>query len=741
MKLEKVLQDNAFSPEATQTFLSSGIKDLYPPQAQAIQKGILQGKNVLMAVPTAAGKTLVAELCMVHSILKKNGRCLYIAPLKALASEKYNDFKKKYEHLGVHVGLAIGDHDTPSRELGRYNIVVATAEKVDSLMRSKSKSIVEALTVIVLDEIHFINDASRGPTMEILTARIKEINPNIQILALSATISNADEMADWLGANLVSSKWRPIPLKEGVYFNGQIDFDDAASRVITEEARDDVSKLTLDTLRAKGQVLIFVGSRRSAQSVSRDVSSSVVKILTAEEKKKLLELSKKIVGSPSDSTKVCQKLADVIKCGVAFHHAGLKPRQRDLIEENFKNTLIKVIGCTPTLAAGVNLPARRAIIRDCKRYESGVGSVYIPTAEYKQCAGRAGRPQYDDQGEAILIAKTLSESSTLFERYIHADPEPVVSKLADESALRIHVLSSIAGGYASDVQSMLNFMKHTFLYHQQLEPNLDEIITHMFEFLHREGFIEKTGQRFFATPFGSLTSRIYIDPWTSILIRQGLNQINESRPYSDVGMLHLLTCTPDCPTLKSLGKDIVEELEQFSTHFHNEFLLTPENTHKLDDYFFYMATVKTTWMLNQWIEEDREDVICDKFNIGPGDIYRHVESTQWLLYAATTIADLDRKKSLTFKLENLRLRVRYGIKEELLELIQLKGIGRIRARHLIENGITNLKSLQFIPSEQLAALPSIGIALAKDIKLQLLNSPVRRPLEPAASISDEKWGD
>ncbi|MGE0269113.1 MAG: DEAD/DEAH box helicase [Candidatus Omnitrophota bacterium] len=742
MKLKKVLEDHAFSQAACDTFLSFGIQDLYPPQSQAIQKGILKGKSLLMAVPTAAGKTLIAELCMVHSILENNGRCLYIAPLKALASEKYNDFKKKYEHLGIRAGLAIGDNDTPNRQLNRYNIVIATAEKVDSLMRSKAKWLVDDLTVVVLDEIHFINDGSRGPTMEILTARIKELNPDIQILALSATISNADEMAQWLGANLVTSKWRPIPLKEGVYFNGQIDFGDSANRVITEEAPDDVSKLTLDTLRAKGQVLIFVGSRRSAQSVSREVCRSVAKTLSEDEKKKLSDLAKKILGSSSDSTKICEKLAEVIKHGVAFHHAGLKPRQRELIEENFKSNLIKVIGCTPTLAAGVNLPARRAIIRDCKRYESGLGSAYIPTSEYKQCAGRAGRPQYDDYGEAVLVAKTLSESATLFERYILAEPEPVISKLANESALRIHILSSIAGGYVFDVKGMLNFITHTFLHHQNLEPNLLEMITDIFDFLYREQFIEKTGDRFFATPLGSLTSRIYIDPITSILIRQGINQITDDKPYSDIGMLHLITCTPDCPTLKGLGKELIEELEQFSTHFHNEFLLTPENTSILDDFYFYLSSIKTTWMLNQWMEEDRDDAICDKFNIGPGDIYRHVESTQWLLYAATTIADLYLKKSLTFKIDNLRNRIRYGIKEDLLELVQLKGIGRVRARHLLNNGIIKLKDLQFVSTEQLAEIPTIGIGLAKDIKQQLIKNSIKSPLVSATRNSTgDSWDE
>lgn len=676
---------------------------------------------------------------MVQSILLNQGRCLYIAPLKALASEKYNDFKKKYEPLGIQVGLAIGDYDTPSRYLNRYQIIVATAEKVDSLIRNKAKWLIDALTVVVIDEIHFINDSSRGPTLEILTARIKQLNTNIQILALSATVSNAREMAKWLKAELVLSNWRPIPLKEGVYFNEQIVFDKEGVRLVKEEAVDDLSKLCLDSLRSKGQVLVFVNSRRSAQAAARSVCSQVVKALSSDEKKELLSISKEAAGSSADTTKICRKLADCLVHGVAFHHAGLKPNQRGLIEENFKKNLIKVICSTPTLAAGVNLPARRAIIRDCKRYESGIGAAYIPVSEYKQCAGRAGRPQYDSFGEAVLIAKSFSEFQALFEKYIHASPEPVTSKLAEESALRMHILASIAGGYVYDVKGMFDFISHTFLYHQRQSPYLLEMIGSIFDFLHKEKFVEKSGYRYFPTVFGSLTSRLYIDPLSSLTLRDGLNTLAK-KTYSPIGVLHLITCCPDNPTL-SVGKNDAEDLEQFAAHFKKDFILTPENWPNLEDWFFYASTLKTTWMLSEWIEEGKEELMCDQFNIGPGDIYRHVESTNWLLYAAQMIADLFQHKKLTLELQKLRNRVHYGIKEELLELVQLKGIGRIRARSLFEKGFNKLSQLKYLSIDDLAKVPQIGKTLAQDI-LKQIDAKQKKTLEPKAVTSaalSEEW--
>lgn len=718
MNLKKILEENQFSAAAIERITESGITDLYPPQAEAIQKGILNGKSLLMAVPTAAGKTLIAELCMVKSILANGGRCLYIAPLKALASEKYNDFKNKYAPLGIEVGLAIGDADSPTQHLNRYKILVATAEKVDSLLRSRAQWLINALSVAVLDEIHFINDGSRGPTLEILAARLRQLNPNIQILGLSATVSNAQEIAKWLKAELVSSSWRPIPLKEGVYYSERIQFHRYGTKIINEEPPDDLSKLTLDTLRGKGQVLIFVNSRRSTQAVAHQIAGDVAKTVTSEEKGKLVQLSKRLAGNASDTTKICRKLADAVLAGVAFHHAGLKPNQRELIEQNFKSNLIKVIACTPTLAAGVNLPARRAIVRDIKRYENGIGQAYIPVSEYKQCAGRAGRPQYDDYGEAVLIAKSYSEANTLLEKYVQASPEPVVSKLGAERALRVHILASIAGGYVHDVKGMLDFIQHTFLYHQRQNANLLSLISEIFEFLHKEQFIEKSGYRFFATALGSLTSRLYIDPVTSITLRDGLSALAKKGTFSAVGALHLIVCCPDGPAL-STGKKDTEDLEHFAARFREEFIFTPENQADLDDYYRYASTLKTSWLLLQWIDEEKEELLCDQFGIGPGDIYRHMESTQWLLYAAGRIANLLHHKSLTFHLQNLRNRVRYGIKEELLELVQLKGVGRIRARILHEKGFKRLSDFNCTSVDHLSRIKQIGKTLGESILVQI----------------------
>jgi helicase len=733
VSLNQILKSHQFPQSVIDIFTQHNIIDLYPPQTEAINAGALDRKNVLLSVPTAAGKTLIAELCMLKSILRNNGRCLYIAPLKALVNEKCEDFTKKYSPLNITIGSASSDAATSDTILSRQQILVATAEKVDALLRARAKWLIDSLSVVVIDEIHFLNDASRGPTLEILIARIRQLNPKAQIIALSATVSNAKSMAEWLNAQLILSSWRPIPLREGVYLNDEIHFHNFPNREIKEDASHDIGKLTSDTIKSKGQVLVFVNSRKSSQAASRELCGSVAKLLTADEKKELVHIADDIVGTASGATKICRQLGDIVKHGSAFHHAGLKPEQRKLIEQSFKNNLIKVICSTPTLAAGVNLPARRVILRDVKRFESGLGSSFIPVSEYKQCAGRAGRPQFDNYGEAVLLAKTLGESKFLFDRYIKASPEPIYSKLGNQAALRFHILASIASGYVHDMNDTFKFLSHTFLSHQRLIPNLLDTIGDVFEFLTQEGFIEKNGFRFHATAFGQCTSRLYIDPVSSIVLRDGLKKIEQGKSFSSIGILHMLACCPDNPLLKP-GKSDTSDIEFFMNTYQDELFMTTKELPALENFILYLSVAKTTMMMTQWIEEEQEETICDQFNVGPGDIYRHTESNLWLLHAALTLSELFNFTNLTWPLAHLKNRVKYGIKEELTELTQIKGVGRIRARILFDKGYKNFKDLKNTPLDDLTQIDKIGKTLAKEI-LEQLSKPNNESMPSDSNLS------
>ena len=200
----------------------TGIKELRPAQQKAIKAGLLENKNLLICTPTASGKTLIAELASIKSIIEKHGKTIYIVPLKALASEKYKEFKEKYRDIAK-VALSIGELDSADPYLEKYDIIITTSEKLDSLLRHHAPWISKVSTIII-DEIHLLNDPGRGPTLEIILTILKSMLKKAQFIGLSATIGNPEELASWLEAELVIDDWRPVKLKKGIYLDGEIEF-------------------------------------------------------------------------------------------------------------------------------------------------------------------------------------------------------------------------------------------------------------------------------------------------------------------------------------------------------------------------------------------------------------------------------------------------------------------------------------------------------------------------------------
>ncbi len=220
MKLSTIKKD---VPKKIYEILSKEVDELRPSQVKAVNAGLFKNKNLLVCTPTASGKTLIAELTLTKNILEGKGKAVYIVPLKALANEKFKDFKRKYDSL-FNIALSIGDLDSADPYLTGYDLIICTAEKLDSLIRHHSPWLQDVKTVIV-DEIHLMNDPGRGPTLEILITILRQLLKNVQLIALSATIGNPKELAEWLDANLVIDEWRPVKLKKGVYFDGDVEFD------------------------------------------------------------------------------------------------------------------------------------------------------------------------------------------------------------------------------------------------------------------------------------------------------------------------------------------------------------------------------------------------------------------------------------------------------------------------------------------------------------------------------------
>lgn len=720
-------------PGLRQDFIESlerqGYSSLYPPQEEAIKSGILDGENLVLATPTASGKTLVAIIAAMRTI-EKGGKVVYLAPLRALASEKYEEFKEVFSKIRknsedpnslIRVFISTGDFDSSGESLGNGDVVVLTNERFDSILRH-GVTWSDSVGLFITDEVHLVGDGHRGPTLEVILAKIIRYVPGSQILALSATISNTEDLAKWLSAKLIDTDWRPVKLIEGVYDYGTLRFIDGVSRKISLSNRGSALDVAIDSVKNdSGQALVFCETRKRAVSMAAKAGELTRNFLSFEESAKLRELAQRIHSS-GEETEVSRRLAEAVERGAAFHHAGLDNKHRKIVEEGFKSRQIKILTSTPTLAAGVNLPARRVILSSLMRYDAEQGGqAPISVLEFKQMAGRAGRPRYDKVGEIVLLAGQGMNSEDLLEHYIQGKPEPIRSQLSADGPLRSHLLGLIASQRGIREVDLYDFFQSTLFGSQYRPLTIKSRIKKALSFLEEEQLILRRSKKFIATQFGKRVAYLYIDPESAIIMRRGIRFAEKGKKHT-LGLLHLITQTPDMmPKFGTREKDAAELDEILSTR-ESEFMVpVPER----GDYSFFqeydelLGDFRTVLALNSWMNESPEQLLLEKYSIEPGDLHRMVDNTDWLLYSLGELARLLGRIDLALETEELRERVKYGIKPELTELTKLDGIGRVRARSLFNAGYTSVDKLSEAPVEKIANIPKIGNSVAVQIKHQL----------------------
>jgi ATP-dependent DNA helicase len=714
------ISDLLIDKQVIELLAKEGLEELYPPQQHAIEAGVMEGKNLVLASPTASGKTLVAELCILQHVLEHRGKAIYLAPLRALASEKFKEFQrysaiKKPNGDHVRAGISTGDYDSADPWLGRFDIILCTNEKADSLLRHKAPWMSE-LTLVVADEVHLLTEQERGPTLEVVLTRLTEINPNIQVLALSATVRNAEEVGSWLKAGSVTTDWRPVPLREGIYHDNQVQFRDGASRAILSGTKTPSLDIALDVMSTGGQALIFTETRRSAIEMGRKASVAVKSRLSKPEERALNTIAERIL-STGEKTRLSEALAMQVAAGAGFHHAGLAGVHRGIVEDAFRDGRIKILAATPTLAAGVNLPARAVVISSYERYEAGYGRYPISVLEFKQFCGRAGRPKYDKFGEAMLIARNPDEAEWLMENYVLAHPEKLWSKLAAERVLRPHVLSTIAAGYAHSEEGLYDFFARTFYAHQYGPRLIKGKIGDILRFLFKEEMVLMEGKDLSASKFGKRVSELYIDPMSAVILRDGL--YNRAKKMTDLSILHLISKTPDiAPRPRPRGSE-VDKLSLLAEQRSDEFTYPiPTQFEDPVAYEEFLGELKASQVLLDWIDERTEDQILETRRVEPGDLLRLVQGSEWLIFATRELGRLFGHKDLLAPLEMLKVRLEKGVRPELVKLTTLEGVGRVRARMLYDAGLKSIEDIKERSLEQLMSIRTIGPSLAKKIKEQ-----------------------
>lgn len=317
-------------------------------------------------------------------------------------------------------------------------------------------------------------------------------------------------------------------------------------------------------------------------------------------------------------------------------------------------------------------------------------------------AGRAGRPHLDPYGEAVLIAKSEETVAELFETYIDAPPEPIVSHCGDPGVLCTHVLSLIATRFARTGEELAAFMATTFYGHTHGDTgSLEPAIENALVFLLDAEMISDLSGRYEPTEYGSLVSRLYVDPVTAEEIAHA---ILEADAFTDVGLLQVLCATPDMPALFVKARDM-DGLSRFAYEREDDLWMDfPWDSQET----FYRA-LKTALLLADYVAEVPEELICERYEVAPGDIHSAVTNVSWLVHAATRLAGMFRPEFERSSAE-LELCVAHGVRRELLPLIRLRGIGRIRARRLFTYGITDPDALRAAGRDEVSRILGPGIA-------------------------------
>lgn len=450
-------------------------------QKESIRKGLFFNKSFLVVAPSGSGKTLIGELCIVNNILKKYGKSVYLVPFKALASEKYSYFKSNYEKYGIKTELSIGDVDVDDKELRKADVIVTTYEKMDSILRNfKEKDWIGSITTIIIDEIHTIAEKKRGPRLESLIVRLNEFLNLPQIIALSATVANAKFFGEWLSTLgqkfiLIKSDDRPVPLKYSI--------------TLSQNKDSAIKRYVKQILEKNGQVIVFLNRRKGAQKQALLLGNYVKKLLNPQEISNCKNLSKHFERIKGGIT----ELKKCAKNGTIFHHAGLLPKERYLVEEYFNRRVLKVICCTTTLSAGVNTPARLVIVKDFKKYETSGDNVsdfskmheafgraftfFEPFSANQifQMLGRAGRPGMDNVGHGIILVGNYEEKSWVEKQYFKRDVDTkkllpvynqIQSAINSTETLKEQVLLRIYEKENITLEELKSFFEKTFFFFQ-----------------------------------------------------------------------------------------------------------------------------------------------------------------------------------------------------------------------------------------------------------------------------------
>ncbi|XP_059130794.1 helicase POLQ-like isoform X2 [Peromyscus eremicus] len=483
-----------------------GIKKLYDWQHTCLTLSSVQKrKNLIYSLPTSGGKTLVAEILMLQELLCRQKDVLMILPYVAIVQEKISSLSSFGIELGFFVEEYAGSKGRfpPTKRREKKSLYIATIEKGHSLVNALIETgRISTLGLVVVDELHMIGEGGRGAILEMTLAKVLYTSKTTQIIGMSATLNNVEDLQEFLKAEYYTSQFRPVELKEYLKVNDTIyEVDSRAadgmtfSRLLNYKYSDALKRMDPDHLVAlvtevipTYSCLVFCPSKKNCENVAEMLCKFLSKDYLNHREKEKCEVIKNLrnVGGG----KVCPVLKRTIPFGVAYHHSGLTSDERKLLEEAYSTGVLCLFTCTSTLAAGVNLPARRVILR-----APYVAREFLRRNQYKQMIGRAGRAGIDTVGESILLLQEKDKQQVL--ELINGPLENCYSHLVEEFTKGIQslFLSLIGLKIATSLGDIYQFMNGTFFGVQQKillkEKSLWEITVESLGCLTEKGLLHR----------------------------------------------------------------------------------------------------------------------------------------------------------------------------------------------------------------------------------------------------------
>lgn len=655
---------------------------LNPAQQEVVDRDLLgSGFSCVLQLPTGAGKTWLAERAIADTI-ERGGRAVYLTPLRALANELLERWRRSFSRheIGVFTGESGGKQRYPV-PFERASVLIMTPERLDACTRHWRShwSWIPAVDLIVADEFHLLGDPSRGARLEGALSRIRRLNPHARIVGLSATLGNADELADWLGGVSYRNDWRPLPLEWKV-----VSFQRATDKPGLLE--DQVRRCVDDG----GQSLVFVQSRRRAEQLSEHLRQRGLH--------------------------------------ATHHHAGLQTEVRHEVEGRFRSKCLQVLVATGTLEMGLNLPARQVVLYDLQGFD-GQDFVPLDVNTVWQRAGRAGRRGFDEQGEVVLLAPSWDQCTS---RYLRGKFERIMSGLRREAAVAEQILAEVASGMARTRIQLYRVFSGSLAHHQRTLPKINLLIDKMLSSqmlieLPNEGGDKLTLR---ATRLGHIAVRQMLSPDTVLRLSEAL--LGEDRDQLTLfDLLLLCTDTPDCEPL--IPADF-EDLEMLAGSLSAEpsTLVSRDKAgrpaHFLCKGRRLLSCVKTALVARAWTRSGDAESVAKEYGCYTFEVRRLSESLERILTAATAVITppkddedeekqsipLEEEATLEERVRALASMVAHGIDEEAVTLTFLPGIGGTLARRLHEVGVSSIDDLCIAEPDEVAMVR--GVSLKRAVK-------------------------